>query len=149
MLAAVDLLTEDARHKKLNDVVLQQADTVAKLVGTDFSIVSAYQLTRHIKTPGSLSDSSCVARERIKKSRTVVQALVEPYDVPDSGINIEQGVAADVINEVANRSGAGMIVIGTVARTGIGGSLFGNTAEGVLEGASANVLIVKLPNFDD
>jgi hypothetical protein len=32
MLAAVDLLTEDARHKKLNDVVLQQADTVAKLV---------------------------------------------------------------------------------------------------------------------
>ena len=37
------------------------------------------------------------------------------------------------------------IVLGTVARKGISGALIGNTAEGVLESAHCDVMVVKQP----
>jgi nucleotide-binding universal stress UspA family protein len=58
---------------------------------------------------------------------------------------LEEGDAARVILEVAREIGAGLIIMGTQGRTGLGRLLLGNVAEHVLRKAPCPVLTVKLP----
>jgi len=58
------------------------------------------------------------------------------------------GPAEFVINNIAKDLEAGVVVLGTVARTGMSGLFIGNTAEAVLEGSSTDVLVVKQAGFE-
>jgi universal stress protein A len=58
---------------------------------------------------------------------------------------LEQGDAARVIAEVARENQAGLIVMGTHGRSGLGRLLMGSVAEQVLRKAPCPVLTVKLP----
>ncbi|MGV8943329.1 universal stress protein [Thermomonas sp.] len=61
--------------------------------------------------------------------------------------HLRRGTAATVIPETARQVQAGLVVMGTVARTGIAGLLIGNTAEAVLEQLQCSVLAVKPSGF--
>ena len=65
----------------------------------------------------------------------------------ESRAHVEEGRAAHVVTETAKRLEADLIVMGTVARTGIPGLIIGNTAEDVLSAAHCSVLAVKPPDF--
>ncbi len=67
------------------------------------------------------------------------------YIAPE--FHMRRGVAATVIPETAREFWADLIVMGTVARTGIAGLLIGNTAEAVLEQLQCSVLAVKPSGF--
>ncbi|WP_018982887.1 universal stress protein [Salinimonas chungwhensis] len=58
-----------------------------------------------------------------------------------------QGRAEEQIPRQVQQSGCDLLVMGTVARTGIPGLLIGNTAEDVLLDISCNVLALKPPGF--
>ena len=62
--------------------------------------------------------------------------------------HLVQGVAGEVIPDLVARERAGILVMGSLARTGIAGLLIGNTAERVLSTVGASVLAVKPPGFD-
>lgn len=51
------------------------------------------------------------------------------------------------ISELAKREGIDLIVMGTMARTGLTGALLGNTAEQVLDQIECSVLAVKPDGF--
>lgn len=57
------------------------------------------------------------------------------------------GAASTVIVETAARVDASLLVMGTLARTGIAGLLVGNTAEKVLDQAPCSLLTVKPEDF--
>ena len=61
---------------------------------------------------------------------------------------VVQGLAGDVIPDLVSRERAGILVMGSLARTGIAGLLIGNTAERVLSTVEASVLAVKPPGFE-
>lgn len=61
--------------------------------------------------------------------------------------HLRRGAAATAIPDLAKRLPADLVVMGTVARTGIAGLLIGNTAEAVLEQLQCSVLAVKPPGF--
>ena len=61
--------------------------------------------------------------------------------------HLRQGQAGTVIPELAAELDAGLVVMGTVGRTGIAGLLIGNTAETIVEGIACSVLAVKPPGF--
>ncbi|SFN06748.1 universal stress protein [Dokdonella immobilis] len=61
--------------------------------------------------------------------------------------HLRRGVAASVIPELAKHVQADLVVMGTVARTGIAGLLIGNTAEGVFEQLQCSVLAAKPAGF--
>ncbi len=61
--------------------------------------------------------------------------------------HMRRGTAATVIPETAKQLHADLVVMGTVARTGIAGLLIGNTAEAILEQLQCSVLAVKPPGF--
>jgi nucleotide-binding universal stress UspA family protein len=58
-----------------------------------------------------------------------------------------RGAASKVIPLTARRLKADLVVMGTVARTGIAGLIIGNTAEAILEQLRCSVLAVKPLGF--
>jgi len=75
--------------------------------------------------------------------------VLRQFQAPDSNILVEHqlvvGVAAIEILRVAEETKAGLIVMGTHGRSGLGRALMGSVAEAVLRRASCPVLTVKFP----
>ena len=71
----------------------------------------------------------------------------EAYDYLSPQVHMIQGPARTVIPAMARELHADLVVMGTVARTGIPGMFIGNTAEAVLEQLHCSVLAVKPPGF--
>lgn len=62
--------------------------------------------------------------------------------------HLRRGRAVTLIPETARQLEADLVVMGTVARTGIPGLFIGNTAESILEQLRCSVLAVKPPGFE-
>ena len=122
-----------------------------------------------VATDGSRSsDEACVAAARIAhccdSPVAVVSAMVPSHSdtrqaearqivdrvvaaLKKDGIAVEgiveRGIAEEVILEAAKRRRAGLIVLGSHGRTGLGRILFGSKAERVINLATCPVLVVK------
>jgi nucleotide-binding universal stress UspA family protein len=70
-----------------------------------------------------------------------------PDTCPDPSTHLVKGPAASEIPALAKSLDADLIVMGTVARTGIAGLLMGNTAEEILGEIGCSVLAVKPEGF--
>ena len=62
-------------------------------------------------------------------------------------VHLLRGEPAEVIIELAAKRNIDLIIMGTVARTGIPGLFIGNTAESVLRQVDCSVLTVKPMGF--
>ena len=62
-------------------------------------------------------------------------------------VHIVKGKAHKVIQDLVQEQKADLVVMGTVARTGIPGVITGNTAESILNNIGCSVLAVKPPGF--
>ena len=58
-----------------------------------------------------------------------------------------RGEARDIIPEKVAELGVDILVMGSIARTGIPGFIIGNTAEDVLNRVECSVMIVKPPGY--
>src|SRR5215213_3294383 len=79
--------------------------------------------------------------------------LAEPLPAAELGGQLEESAARDEpaaeIVRAAEERGAGLIVISSHGRTGLGRILFGSTAESVVRHARCPVLVVKPPRESD
>jgi universal stress protein E len=86
------------------------------------------------------------------RARTVIQAHLDPTDhrTLTGGVVIEiiGGVPDLVIQDVVEENGVDLLVMGTIARTGIPGLLVGNTAERLLPQVGCSILAVKPAGFE-
>lgn len=75
--------------------------------------------------------------------RLVAACPDRPRPVP----RLVRGPARRVIPDQARGLGAQTLVLGTVARTGLGGIIIGNTAEDILNSVDCSILATKPPGF--
>ena len=87
--------------------------------------------------------------EEQAQHRSRLEAALEGYRIsePRDHIHLRKGNAELLVPEVASETGADLIVMGTVGRTGISGYFIGNTAEAILGQIDCSVLAVKPPGF--
>lgn len=95
--------------------------------------------------------------EKVKRQRAAnLDALLRDMaanvgpDVPDylkPHKHLVKGTAGKEIPAMAKRIEADLIVMGTVARTGVAGFIVGNTAETILNQIECSVLAIKPPGF--
>ena len=71
----------------------------------------------------------------------------DAYDYLSPKIHLPEGPAKKVIAPLAAELQADLVVMGTVARTGISGLIIGNTAEAILDQLTCSVLAIKPPGF--
>lgn len=75
--------------------------------------------------------------------------MTRPYTdrLGDAVVELVKGEPEDVIERYVHDHGIDLVVMGTVARTGLSGVLIGNTAERVLQRLRVSVLATKPEGF--
>tara|TARA_R110002072_G_scaffold13418_5_gene56157 strand:- start:3377 stop:4237 length:861 start_codon:yes stop_codon:yes gene_type:complete len=150
VLATLDLETRDEPHKRLNKIVLERAHALSDLIGGEVHIVNAYNMVTVAGGDASLDPLKYeVVQGRRDEYLKKAKSIAEANGVSIENIHLEEGAPEMVVNHVAESLGAGIIVLGTMARTGVSGMFIGNTAESVLEGANCDVFVIKQQDTSD
>ncbi len=155
VLAAVDPDPLDAQRNALNGLIMDLATSLSKLDGSELHIVNAWRIQEEkaLRHSGfarvSGAEVDLLVEARRKRSEANLTELLRGY--PDDGakrqVHLLKGAARQVIPDLADKKRVELIVMGTVARTGIRGLIIGNTAEAILNRVHCSVLAVKPPAF--
>ncbi|MBT8106906.1 MAG: universal stress protein [Gammaproteobacteria bacterium] len=161
ILAAVDQDPEEPVKDALNRQILEMSTSMALMEYSEAHIVHAWEvfdeslLTSH-KWDFSEAEFEQMLKEEAAARRRWLETLVENYgtsiqtnsaDVLDLHLHVVKGPAQFVVSELARELAVDLVVMGTVARTGIDGFFMGNTAESILAQLDCSVLTVKPPGF--
>jgi nucleotide-binding universal stress UspA family protein len=151
ILAALDPgAGEDPNVAGLDRQILDLAASIRALCDGEIHIVHAWSLSREIlrQVSRGASDAGVSGtlenRARISLQRAV-QGVVPAITADAVGAHIQvcEGEPVEVIADVARREEIDLIVMGTVARTGVAGLVVGNTAEKVLARVDCSLLTTK------
>jgi len=154
ILAAVDATPGDKANDDLNKLILDHAVSLASREQSQLHIVYVWsipneEVLRSGRTRMTTSQVDRYVRETKEARKIWLSELVAKYDLAEvsSKIHLLKGDPASVISALAKKTRAGLVVMGTVARTGIPGFLIGNTAERILHELDCSVLTVKPKGF--
>jgi nucleotide-binding universal stress UspA family protein len=163
ILAAVDIqpTTDEEKMEALNQQILEMATSLALSEFAELHIVHAWMIFGEslIKSDrfGGLKDEVNEWIEQQKKEITaghdaflanIHQLLGDKgseYIQPET--HFIQGDAIDVIPKISKEKNIDLVIMGTVARTGIPGILMGNTSENILTRLDCSVLAIKPKGF--
>ncbi len=137
VLAAVEARPSDAEHQHLNAQILRTAHYIAQKLKAPLHLFSAY--------PTPMQDPSgehSASKDNAEDYRAACLTLAAPFDIPVERIHTAEGPAELLLPDQAKALGAQLLLLGTVARTGLQGALLGNTAEQVLERLDSDVLVL-------
>lgn len=153
ILAAVDPVAADKKGRGLNRLILDLAVSLAQLEESELDIVHAWSLYaeralrgRHVLPQREIDRMEEQTRD---EHRARLDKLIAPYSLEGltAQVHLIKGEPGEVIPRVAKERRVELIVMGTVARTGIPGLFIGNTAERVLGSVDCSVLAVKPKGF--
>lgn len=141
------------KDESLDAKILELAGSLADKEGAELHVVHAWSAPGEGLVRGDLM----LAQEQVERyvedsraeARKALDHLLEKFpDQPGRRfIHLLKGDPADVIADLAKTGRVDLIVMGTVARTGIPGLLIGNTAETILQRVDCSVLAVKPDGF--
>jgi len=133
ILACVDLESADPQHTRLNSVIIRNARAVAEIMGMDLCIALVYK---------KAIDSSRFSI-KVDASHDIDSELARLYGVDVENIYLRQGAVNETLVDICKEIDPSILLIGSIARTGISGKLIGNTAEKLLDAVDADVLTVN------
>lgn len=161
IVAALDMPDDGAISTPVNEHILQVARSIALATFRPLHVVHAWTLPGegHLRARGSaesaLEVNRMVAREAARRmtwlhnavhtSRTNDERIANKYLAPE--LHAVKGNANKAVPDLAEKLGAGLIVMGTEARSGLRGMLIGNTSEAVVSRTDSSLLIVKEPDL--
>jgi len=162
IMAAVDFepLNPTASEQVLNLEILELAGSLALTDSASLHIVHAWEaLVEMTMTMRGYIPYESIAKH-ISQEYTIHQKgldrLIETmrdqigadvYDRLSPRLHLPKGPPKTMIATSAAGLSANLVVMGTVARTGIAGLIIGNTAEAILDQLMCSVLAVKPPGF--
>ena len=161
ILAAVDQDPEEPVKDALNRQILEMSTSMALAEYGEAHIVHAWEvfgeaLLRSHKWDFSESEFEAMLDEEAAGRRRWLEEIVNKYgtsadsngaDDLDVHLHVVKGPAQYIVPELARELGVDLVVMGTVARTGIDGFFMGNTAESILGELDCSVLTIKPPGF--
>ncbi len=154
ILAAVDPDPLDVVRDEVNTEVMELATSLAGLEGSELHVAHAWEDCDQAGLQGwqaRVSDAQAAewaAQAREARQRRFDELLAR-FDLTPLKFHahLAQGEASDVIARLVDQEKIDLIVMGTLARTGIAGYFIGNTAEAVLQRVACPVLTVKPQGF--
>jgi universal stress protein E len=154
VMAAVDPAHPDAARTRLDLRILDLASAVARQERARLHVVHAWDapgastLLRPMMGMTVPQYVAYVDQCRQRHQARLDALLRRIQGLPrNTKVHLEKGDAAEVIVRFARRLRPGLIVMGTVARTGLSAFLYGNTAEKILSQVACPVLAVKPRGF--
>ena len=153
VLACVDPVPGDRDREAVNAKVMQLATSLAIWHKAELHVVHAWNAFAE----GPLSGHTGLRRKELDKyigaqkklCRDRLKDFLAGFGVGLSQglIHVVKGDPAVVIPRIVRKKEIDLVVMGTVARSGIAGLLIGNTAEKVVSKLEASLLAVKPDDF--
>ncbi|CAH0533496.1 Universal stress protein E [Vibrio stylophorae] len=144
ILAAVNLAADDETHEDLNDKIVNEAKAVATLVNGEVNLVNAYPATPvNITIELPEFDHNTYADAVRGHHLVTMKALRQKHHIEQARAYVEEGLPEDVIPAVAEEIDAGLVVLGTIGRTGLSATFIGNTAEHTIDKLNCDLLALK------
>lgn len=163
VLAAVDIepSADDERMEALNRKIVKMASSVAFGQFSELHIVHAWHVvgqsmlnsyrfkSQKEEVERWIEAQSQEIKSRHKAFKKQLQTMLSDKEQDHLHLKIHmiKGHAELVIPRLAEEIKADLVVMGTVARTGLPGFLMGNTAEGILNQLNCSVLAIKPEGF--
>lgn len=151
VLAAVNADVDDPVEQQLNVKLVELGLLMAEPDGGSLTILQAWApFAENIVRGRTTADEFTAYLDQAEEvARAGLKALTGSFGARLAGTRIElrQGDPEDVIADFVVAEGIDLVVMGTVARTGIAGLLIGNTAERILRRLPCSVLAVKPDGF--
>jgi len=148
-LVAVNLASEEPHHDALNQKLIRETVKLAESVNhTEVHLVGAYPITP-INIAIELPDfDPSVYNDAIRGQHLVaMKALRQKFSISEEFTHVEKGLPEEVIPELSGQLGAGIVVLGTIGRTGLSAAFLGNTAEQVIDHLRCDLLAIKPDDF--
>jgi universal stress protein E len=133
ILACVDLESADAQHIRLNNGIIRDAKAMSETLGMELYIDAAYDNNINnslLQNESNISDKSAAG-------------LAEIFGVEVGNMILRQGHTVETIHDICVEIEPSIIVIGSIARTGVSAKLIGNTAEKLLDIVDADILTIN------
>jgi universal stress protein E len=150
IVGAVNASTHLADEQALNASIRDLAVLMATLDDGEAMLLQAWApfAERMVRSNAAAGDFATYVEKVRVRSTTDLAELARPDGRgPGLPVVLRRGDPERVIPEFAAAEGVDLVVMGTVARGGIAGLLFGNTAERVLRRMPCSVLAVKPASF--
>ena len=122
ILAAITPLSTDEGHQRLNAKIISFARRFADAYGSDAHFVTAFQDRNHEPSSAELAHLCGVSEDHV---------------------HIVENNAVDGITDCASQLNTDLIIIGTVARSGIKARVVGNTSERLLDHTESDILVLN------
>jgi nucleotide-binding universal stress UspA family protein len=161
ILAAVDQDPEEAVKDVLNRQILEMTTSLAISEFSEAHVVHAWNVIgenifRSRRSGLLVTEIDAMMEEEASARKRWLEDLVGSYgtkvdksaiDILEPQLHVIKGHAEHVVPEIARELAVDLVVMGTVARTGIDGFFMGNTAENILTQLDCSVLTIKPPGF--
>ena len=141
VIATLDLRNEDRKHRTLNLKVLDASARFAQLRGGKLHCVAVIEYSE-VLSDLEIVDPRKVRKDAIAASSDFLEALIKPYDIAQSRVHRPAGKVGQMVAATVRKTGAGLVVVGSAARRGLGARLLGNSAEKILQRSPADLLVI-------
>lgn len=150
VLAALDPSHAFAKPAKLDKVILSHAAQFTKALQGTLHAMHSFNPVPVAVGPMNGAAGAAIAMDAVdevrRRARASFTRAVEKH-VTRARQHLVPEVPVEAIPAVAHESGASLVVMGAVSRSGLGRLLVGNTAERVLPQLGCDVLVVKPAGF--
>ena len=151
VMAAVDATPEDEDHGRLNFRILQLASDVC-VKREDLHAVYVWEVFGESIFKAKMPEDEFDALEQEFRERNAAsfRRILQPHGLSLESPNVamHHGDPVNVIPQSLASKNIDLLVMGTVARTGIPGMLLGNTAEALIERIECGLLTIHPEMLD-
>lgn len=134
VLAAISFDDGQPEHDQLNNIIVNHAQRLAANTQSELHLVSAINHAPNWLDLFHLSDPD---------DHPPVELVAQRFGVASNRVHLVDGSAKDVLLDSVQKLHADLLVMGTVARSGLAATLLGNTAEKVLDQLSIDLFSVS------
>lgn len=155
MVVAIDPFPSKPSGKELNTRLLQKGLDISKRLEGELIVLSCWDFEHedYLRKSVFVRVSEQEIENMVEKTRTehaeALQDCLETAGLEKEDYTLEQrrGRADDIIPTYITENSIDLLLMGTIARTGVPGFVMGNTAEDVIRQTTCSLLTVKPDDF--
>lgn len=148
-LVALKLATDEPYHHQLNEKLVHETLQLAEKVNhTDVHLVCAYPPAPINISVELFSFDAGVYDSAVRAQHLLaMKSLRQKFGIDEQHTHVIQGLPEDALPEIAEQLQVGVLILGSVGRTGLSATFLGNTAEQIIGHLRCDLLAIKSDDF--
>lgn len=152
VLGCVDTASRKPMDLELNDKILELSKSISQYHDAKWSVLHAWCMEDESLLSARMKPEKVMEYEGEEQRyhKENLDKFLKQHDLSleSDGVHLVKGEASDSIEAYVQENSVDLLVMGTVARSGLGGFFVGNTAEEVLDRVKCSVLALKPYQFE-